>query len=549
LTVLGNKNELLPLSPLDTKRILHLDVADTEDPRNGRMFNGLLRDRRSNIDFAKVDPRSNDAEYESALETAKDADLIICQLNLSTRSGEMTEFISRKQKEFLIRVFALRKPAIMISFGNPYVAMDLPKAGAYICAYSDAEVMQQAVAEVLFAEYPAEGKLPITIPGMYKFGEGVEYPKTRLRRGLPEEVGFIRDSLDVVDRIVEQGIKDGAYPGATLVIVKDGIIVHEKGYGSFDYDPYSKRVDVNTLFDLASVTKVISTASAIMRLVGEGKLKLNDPVVKYFPKFAQNGKEHITLYNLMVHNSGLVAWTKFYDFCKTPQQLVDSVFAARLTYRTGDTTIYSDLGLITTGKIIEKVTGTTLDRYVDSVFFKPLGMTNTMYNPPERLWNRVMPTEVDTFWRKTKTAVQGTVHDENAWVLGGVSGHAGLFSSAPDLAILLQMELNGGVYGGKRYLKEDLLHKFTTRQSPKSSRGIGWDTKSSPRGWSGRLLSDRTWLHTGFTGTSVITDPTRNLIVVFLTNRVYPTRANQKIGSVRPRVHDAIVRALLQEHN
>jgi CubicO group peptidase (beta-lactamase class C family) len=227
--------------------------------------------------------------------------------------------------------------------------------------------------------------------------------------------------------------------------------------------------------------------------------------------------------------------------------LVDSVFAAHLTYKTGDTTIYSDLGLITTGKIIEKVTSTTLDHYVDSVFFKPLGMTNTMYNPPERLWNRVMPTEVDTFWRKTGGAVRGTVHDENAWVLGGVSGHAGLFSTALNLAVLLQMELNGGIYGGKRFLKEDVLRKFTTRQSPKSSRGIGWDTKAYPRGWSGKLLSTSSWLHTGFTGTTVVTDPTRNLIIVFLTNRVYPSRENQKISAVRPRVHDAIVRALMQE--
>lgn len=547
VTVLGNKNEILPLSPLDTKRIVDLDISDTEDPKNGRSFHSLLRDRCLNIDFAKIDPRSNDAEYESALGTAKGADLIICQLNLFTRSGEMTGFISRKQKEFLTRAFTLGKPVILISFGNPYIVMDLPKVDAYVCAYSDAEVMQQAVAEVLFAESSAEGKLPITIPGVYKFGEGVEYLKTRLRRGFPEEVGFIRDSLDVVDKIVDHSIRDAAFPGAVLVIVKDGVIVHEKAYGSFDYELYSKRVDVNTMFDLASVTKVISTTSAIMRLVGEGKIRLDDPVVKYFPKFGQHGKEHITLYNLMVHNSGLVGWGKFYEYCKTPQQLVDSVFATRLIYKTGDSTIYSDLGLITIGKIIEKVTGTTLDHYVDSVFFKPLGMTNTMYNPPERLWSRVMPTEVDTFWRKTGTAVHGTVHDENAWVLGGVSGHAGLFSTAPNLAVLLQMELNGGVYGGKRYLKEDVLRKFTARQSPKSSRGIGWDTKISLRGWSGELLSEKTWLHTGFTGTSVITDPTRSLIVVFLTNRVYPTRENEKISAVRPMVHDAIVRALMQE--
>jgi CubicO group peptidase (beta-lactamase class C family) len=174
-------------------------------------------------------------------------------------------------------------------------------------------------------------------------------------------------------------------------------------------------------------------------------------------------------------------------------------------------------------------------------------MTSTMYNPPERLWNRVMPTEVDDFWRKTGVAVRGTVHDENASALGGVSGHAGLFSTAPNLAIILQMLLNGGTYGGERYLKEEIIRDFTTRQSQTSSRGIGWDIKASPRSWAGRLLSEKSFLHTGFTGTSVVVDPTRNLIIVFLTNRVHPTRANQKIGSVRPQVHDAIVEALKQD--
>jgi beta-glucosidase-like glycosyl hydrolase/CubicO group peptidase (beta-lactamase class C family) len=547
VTVLGNESSILPLSPVDGRKFLDVVISDTEDPRTGRNFYSLLRGRRLNAEFLKTDSRSNDAEYESVFESAKGADVIILQLHLSVRSGEMSGFISRKQKDLAVRLASLGKPIIAVSFGNPYVAMELPKLSAYICGYSDAEVMQGAVAEVAFGEESAQGKLPITIPELYKFGDGVQYPKTRLRLGEPEEAGFTREGIEEVDEVVERAVKDSAFPGAVLVIARNGIVVHEKAFGAFDYELYSKSVETNSIFDLASCTKVISSTSAVMRLVGEGKLNLDEPVVKYFPEFAQNGKEHITIYNLLVHNSGLVAWGKFYEKCKTPQELLDSIFAARLTYKTGDTTIYSDLGLITTGKIIEKITGTTLDRYVDSVFFKPLGMNSTMYNPPERLWSRVMPTEVDDYWRKTGVAIKGTVHDENAWALGGVSGHAGLFSTAPNLAIILQMELNGGTYGGERYLKEDVLQRFTTRQSQKSSRGIGWDTKASPRSWAGRLISEKAFLHTGFTGTSVVVDPTRNLIVVFLTNRVNPTRNNQKIASVRPRVHDAVVSALKQE--
>lgn len=546
VTILGNKNSILPLSVVERRKFLDIVISDSEDPRAGRSFHNSLRNRL-NADIARIDDRSNDLEYDSVVASARRADVLVFQFLLTVRSGEMTGFISRKQKDLVARLAALGKPMIAISFGNPYVMMELPPLEAYVCAYSDAPVMQQAVAEVAFAEEPAVGKLPITIPKFFKFGDGIQYPKTRLRVGEPEEAGFTVEGLKNVDKVIEDAIKDSAFPGATLVIARNGIIVREQGYGSFDYELYSKRVGVNSMFDLASVTKVISTTSAVMRLVGEGKLDLKDPVVKYFPKFGQHGKEHITLYNLLVHNSGLIGWAKFYESSQTPQAILDSIVASQLRYSTGDTTIYSDLGLITVGKIIEKVSGTPLDRFIDSVFFSPLGMTSTMYNPPERLWQRIMPTEVDTFWRKTGKAVRGTVHDENAAVLGGVSGHAGLFSTAPDLAVILQMLLNGGTYGGARYLKEEVIQEFTTRQNLKSSRGIGWDTKASSRSWAGRLLSEKTFLHTGFCGTSVAVDPTRNLIVVFLTNRVHPTRANVKINQVRPRLHEAIVHALKQD--
>ncbi len=544
VTVLGNDKHILPLPKVARRKILDLVVSDAEDPSDGRTFHGLLRDRYWNLDFVKVDSRSDSDEYVTALERARAADLVVCQLHFYTTSGGQTGFIPKDQQDFLGKVIALGKPVITISFGNPYIAMQFPRTDAYVCAYSDAAVMQRAVAEVLFAEEPARGKLPITIPGVYKFGDGVEYPKQTLRSGLPEEAGFDSEQLTKVDAIVQSAIADSAFPGAVLLVAKDGIIVHDKAYGSYDYGIYSKRVDVNTIYDLASVTKVIATTSAVMRLVDEGKLRLTDPVVNYIPQFGQNGKEKITIYNLMVHNSGLPAWRRFYDFCTTPQCVLDSVYATPLVYATGDSTVYSDLGLITMGKVIEQVSHTTLDRFVDSVFFKPLGMTSTMYNPPQRLWSHIAPTEVDTFWRKTGRAVLGTVHDENASVLGGVSGHAGLFSTASDLAIMMQMLLDGGTYGGNRYLNAETIKQFTTRRSEQSSRGIGWDLKSPTHSWAGTLLSDRTFLHTGFTGTSVAADPERDLIIILLTNRVYPTRNNLKISAVRPRVHDAILRAL-----
>lgn len=546
VTVLGNDSHILPLPKVDSRKILDIVFSDSEDPETGRSLQQMLSQRHPKMGFASLDPRSNFVEYDSVMSAARRSDILLLQLHYFTRSEQMTGTIGTEQAAFLRSLDSLGKPIIVISLGNPYVVMDIPKPMAYVCTYSDADCMQEAVAEVLFAEAPARGNLPITIPNMYAFGDGVEYPKTTLRFGVPEEAGFDSRQLSGVDTIMQHAIRDSAFPGGVLLVARNGLVIYHKAYGAYDYSMYSKRVSVRTVYDLASVTKVIATTSAVMRLVDEGRLRLDDRVINYMPQFGQNGKEHITLFNLMVHNSGLPAWRKFHEFCEMPQCVLDSVFATGLVYKTGDSTVYSDLGIITMGKVVEKVSGVTLDRYVDSVFFRPLGMNSTMYNPPQFLLDHIAPTEIDTYWKKTGVAVRGRVHDENAAVLGGVSGHAGLFSTASDLAIMMEMLLNGGTYGGNRYLKDETVHEFVRRQFDTDTRAIGWDTKDPVRSWAGSLMSNQTFLHTGFTGTSVAADPERNLIVILLTNRVYPSRSFGKIAKVRPRVHDAVVKAIVR---
>jgi beta-N-acetylhexosaminidase len=544
ITVLGNESKILPFSHTDTTRILDLVIADTEDPEVGRQVHMELRKRHRALDYERIDPHSNRQEYDSALAAASSADRIIVQLHFYTRSGQMTGFIPDSMRSLIRTLIALKKPVVGISFGNPYIVSDFPGLASYVCAYSSAEVVNEAVVQVLFGEEPATGKLPITIPGAYAYGEGIEYPKTALHSGEPAEVGFDPRKLRAVDAVVRRAVRDSAFPGAVLLVARRGVVVHEQAYGAFEYTPYAPIVEQTSIYDLASVTKVIATTSAVMRLIDEGKLSLDDPVVRYIPAFGQAGKQHITVYNLMVHNSGLPAWRKFYEFCDSPGCVLDSVYATPLIYHTGDSTLYSDLGLITTGKIIEAITGTTLDRYVDSVFFKPLGMRSTFYNPPAGVLGRVVPTEVDTYWKRTGLPVRGRVHDENAATLGGVSGHAGLFSTASELAIFLQMLLNDGVYDGVRYLQPSTIRRFTSQQSASSSRAIGWDTKSPVGSFAGDVAPRTTFLHTGFTGTSVMVDRDNQIIVVFLTNRVNPTRESHKISEVRPAVHNAVYRAL-----
>ncbi|MDP1676670.1 MAG: glycoside hydrolase family 3 N-terminal domain-containing protein [Bacteroidota bacterium] len=543
ITVLGNEDGILPLRNLNGKKILDIVFSDTEEPEDAKELHEELFNRKR-IELVRIDPRSNQMEYEDVLKKAKFADLIICQFMFYIRSEAMSGRLPKKASDLMTAIAALQKPIVTISTGNPYVAMDFPPVNAYVATFSPSKASIEAAAEVIFGEQPARGKLPITIPGRYQFGQGVEYQALILRNGEPGEAGFDADSLVLVDSIIEKAIADSAFPGAVLLVARNGIVAHEKSYGRFMYDSSSEKMTTDAIFDLASVTKVISTTSAVMRLVEEKKISLQDKVVKYFPAFGQNGKENVTIYNLLVHNSGLQAWRKYYEFCDTSQCVLDSIFVAPLIYTTGDSTLYSDLGLITIGKIIERVTKTTLANYVDSVFFKPLGMKNTMYNPPVELWKRVVPTEIDSFWKKTYTAVRGRVHDENAATLGGISGHAGLFSTASDLSKILQMELNYGIYNGKRYLDSATIAAFIKRQSINSSRGIGWDTRAEGRSFTGQYASPITFMHTGFTGTSVVVDPTKNIIVIFLTNRVYPTRSNLKILRVRPAVHDAIFKAL-----
>ncbi|MEX0602876.1 MAG: serine hydrolase, partial [Bacteroidota bacterium] len=546
ITVVRNEGSVLPLGNNLNDTLVSITFGDLEDPSTGSLFRSSLSRRVSNVLDLRIDGRSNALEFDSALVRARAGDLILVHMYLRTRSGAMTGFLPEPHAEFLQDLLALDKPTVVISFGNPYLVEMFPEVHAYVSAYSDADAVVEAAVEILFGETPSRGKLPISIPGGFRRGTGIELPQVALRHDDPAAAGFDPVRLSELDRVMGQAIRDGAFPGGVVLVAKDGIVAHHKAYGKMSFDPLAREVQESAIYDIASLTKVVATTGALMRLVDEDRVKLDDRVGTYIPAFAAQGKELVTVRNLMVHDSGLPPWKRFYEMCETPRCVLDSVFASELIYTTGDSTVYSDLGFITMGKVVEAVTGAPLHVYVDSVFFRPLGMANTMFNPSPVLRPRIPPTEVDLHWKQTGQAVRGRVHDENAAVLGGVSGHAGLFSTASDLAVFVQMLVNGGSYGGRRYLNEQTVRRFTARQSEKSTRAIGWDTKS-PEGRSsaGRLFGKHSFGHTGFTGTSIWVDPERKLFVILLTNRVHPTRENSQIFSVRPLVHDTVIKALV----
>ena len=267
----------------------------------------------------------------------------------------------------------------------------------------------------------------------------------------------------------------------------------------------------------------------------EGKLGLDDPAGRFIPRLDSGAKAKITIEQLLRHRAGLPPFRNYFLTCSTAEQALDSVYATPLVAKPGDTTIYSDFGFVILGKIVEAMSGVGLDRYVDSVFYSPLGMTRTMFLPPAGMTDSVMPTEYDSLYRHG--LVRGVVHDENAFALGGVSGHAGLFSTAEDLAVFMQMLMNGGTYGGVRYLRAQTVALFTARGDTSQERGLGWDFVSlSGYTSAGALFGPLSYGHLGFTGTSIWADPGKKIFIILLTNRVYPTRNNQKIRNVRPAV-------------
>ncbi|MEO7682481.1 MAG: serine hydrolase [Gemmatimonadaceae bacterium] len=365
-------------------------------------------------------------------------------------------------------------------------------------------------------------------------------PVNTLVSAAPAAVGMSSNLNATLDSLVSSALADGATPGATLAVGRYGRLVHLKAYGRLDTAVASAPVDVNTIFDMASVTKVVATTTLAMMLEEQGLLDLDRTIASYLPGFNAPDKAPITMRMAMTHRGGLEAFAPLFRTFRGREQYLQQINQRPLKAVPGTTTIYSDWEMILTQLVFEAITGAPLDRLAEEKIFRPLGMTSTQFNPDSTLKPRIAPTEIDT---TRGGLVWGRVHDENADAMGGVAGHAGLFSTAPDVAIFAQMLLNGGQYNGVRILSPATVARWTAPQFRGSSRALGWDTPSAVSS-AGRFFSPRSFGHTGFTGTSIWIDPTRDLFVILLTNRVNPTRENTKVFALRRAVADAVQRSI-----
>jgi beta-N-acetylhexosaminidase len=546
VTLLRDMPHRLPLDGTKPSRALLLAVYADPEPYPGEDLERELRSRFDSVTTLRADTQFvNASMLKLPPPDSYDVAILALFVRVSDRKGNVD--IPAEQAALAEQLYKTGKPIITVGFGSPYLIERFPLAETWLAAFGISDVAQISVARALFGQIPVCGHLPVTIPGVnLKAGFGMELPASPMTLQLMDARG--ETQLQPAYDVIEKAIAEKAFPGATLAVGYRGkVAIH--AFGKLSYAAKAAATTPNTMYDIASLTKVVATTTLVAKLA-EGDfavpLDLDAKIERYLPEWAggpnAEWRHRVTVRHLLTHTSGLPAFKEYWRTSKGKQDTLTKIFAEPLEYEPGTKEIYSDLGIILMAEIIERLTGRTLDDLAKSYICSPLGMKDTMYRPPKKLWPQIAPTEIDNQLRHR--LVHGEVHDENAFAIGGVSGHAGLFSTAPDLAAFCQTLLNGGVYAHQRIMRRATIAQFTTpQQLSNGTRTLGWAVPTEG-GSSGHYFSAHSFGHTGFTGTSIWIDPDRQLFVVLLTNRVHPTRENTKIQQVRPALHDAVMQAL-----
>jgi len=546
VTLLRDTPHRLPLDGTKPARALLLALYSDPQPYPGEDLERELRARFDSVTALRADTRFvNASVLRLPPPDSYDIAVVAFFVRVSDRKGNID--VPAEQAALAEQVYKTGKPVITLGLGSPYAIERFPQAETWLGAFGICDVTQISAARSLFGEIPVRGHLPVTVPGAnLKAGFGIELPANPMTLEPMDVRGEAQ--LQPAYDVLEKAVKDKAFPGATLAVGYRGkVAIH--AFGKLSYDARAAVVTPKTMYDIASLTKVVVTTTLVAKLA-EGDfavpLDLDNKIERYLPEWAAGPqpewRHRVTVRHLLTHTSGLPPFKEYWRTSKSKQDTLEKIFAEPLECEPGTKEVYSDLGIILMAEIIERLTGSTLDDLAKSFVFEPLGMTDSMYRPDKKLWPQIAPTEIDNNFRHRQ--VQGEVHDENAFAIGGVSGHAGVFSTAPDLAAFCQMLLNGGVYAHQRVLRRATVMQFTVAQELSGGkRTLGWAAPTEG-GSSGHYFSAHSFGHTGFTGTSIWIDPDRQVFVVLLTNRVYPTRENMKIAQVRPALHDAVMQAL-----
>lgn len=571
-TLVQDQNDLLPLK-LNTAKVAYLEVGGKPGNQLAATLNNHLL-----IDSFSVSWNASEADLNALKTKLLEYKLVVTSFHLSSQYKRGNFGITNNLIRFASELEDTIQQIVVVH-GNPYSLENFAWAKTLCVAYEDHPLAHKAAANALVGASNISGRLPVSASIAFTSGTGIEkYGIGLLKPAFPEAAGLRGDKLREIDAIVANAIEKGAFPGCQVYVSVGNKIVYNKSFGQLTYDKNALPVSQNTLYDIASITKIASSTMAVMKLVEQEKLNLNAPIINYLPELRYTDKADITLLQILTHTAGLhpylPIWQKTFSTDKKSRVGISPTQSDTFNFRISDNlyllpsfedTIfqeilqrplenkgeykYSDLGYTLIKRIVERITQTTLDQYVEDNFYKPLGLNYLLYKPLQKFpKNQIAPTENDLLFRKS--LVHGDVHDQTAALLNGVGGHAGLFSNATDLGKLMYMLLCGGYYNGNEFLMEDVISTFTTAPLPEVRRGIGFDKpetnpmKITP---TSAYASPQTFGHTGFTGTCTWVDPEKRIVYVFLSNRVYPDAENKRITEmgIRSLILDKVYEAFI----
>jgi beta-glucosidase-like glycosyl hydrolase/CubicO group peptidase (beta-lactamase class C family) len=577
VTVVKNDDKLLPFQRLDTLRIAAITIGTQAEGPYGTIFNKY----QPGPVYAVPNRYADDSTFARIAARLTGYNVVVVSLHSMNNTPSHSYGLGDGALKFIKRLNADRKfKTVVVAMGNAYGLKYLEEARTLVCGYEDHYAAQLVVPQVLFGALPARGKLPVTVSPTLKVTTGIATPDLkRLRYGIPESQGLSSRVLAQIDNIALESQTYAAAPGCQVLVAKNGTVVFDQSYGYCTYDQ-SQPVTSSTLYDLASVTKVAGTLQAVMYLKDQGKLNIEAKVSAYLPELLRTNKRDMTIRDVLMHQAGLKpgipTWERtvtsrglkptFYASVRS-EEFPNEVVPGEYSTKAADDSVwawtmrsslmpkikgkypieYSDLSFIVMKRVCEKILKQPLDNFLQDNFYRPLGLGSMTYNPLQRFPKScIAPTENDTYFRKGQ--LQGTVHDQMAALVGGVGGHAGLFATANDLAVLMQMNLQNGRYGGSSYFQTPVVTEFARSRVAGNRHSLGWDhgDPSKPSGPTSNLSPATTFGHTGFTGTCVWMDPENEILYIFLSNRVYPDAGNNKLRqyNIRTRIHEVIYKSL-----
>lgn len=576
LTLVRNPSDKIPLKNIEDLKLTSVAVGT----KSVQTFQNTI-DKYVKCSYYSFGKTDGEDRKKQIINHCRNKQYVIVSLHGLTNNPKNKYNLTANEID-LVRDIAAVSKVILVNFGSPYILKNFDQIPYLLQAYEDTPDFQDLAAQVLLGGATCKGKLPVTSSFKSRYGLGLNINKPiRIGYDLPERVGLSSIKLNAIDLLANDAINIKSTPGCQVLVAKDGKIVFDKSFGYTTYDK-TTAVTARSIYDIASITKIAATTLSVMKLQQEGKISIYEPLSSYLDELCYSNKEYLLIKDIMTHRAGLRSWIPFYE--KTLVRVGNKSFPSPEVYSRKRTSVfsikvtdslymknsyrevmyneivnselpnvghyrYSDLGFYLLAEAITRITGTTIDKFADKSFYHSLALQTTGYRPINRFHkSRIVPSEMDNYFRFRK--IQGYVHDMGAAMLGGVSGHAGLFSNSRDLAVIMQMLINKGSYGGKEYLTPQIVRLFTSRCDGCNRRGLGFDLgvtdRQTPSNMS-KLASDKTFGHTGFTGTCVWADPENDIIFVFLSNRTFPTMNNRKLvkEDYRERMHTAIYESLL----